>query len=93
MNNNGLLWRGSWIAVLHTTVWASATTAGSPPLPPTTAPISPAQTPPPTTATTATDAPIDAPGLLNVVAYGPSVWSGSVPVGDAGFATLKAWGV
>ena len=90
MNNNGLLWRGSWIAVLHTTVWASATTAGSPPLPPTTAQNSTAQTPPPTAATSA---PIDAPGLLNVVAYGPSVWSGSVPVGDSGFATLKAWGV
>jgi protein tyrosine phosphatase (PTP) superfamily phosphohydrolase (DUF442 family) len=90
MNNNGLLWRGSWIAVLHTTVWASTTTLGTPALPPPTAPTTPAQTPPPITAT---DAPIDAPGLLNVVAYGPSVWSGSVPVGDAGFATLKAWGV
>ena len=29
MNNNGLLWRGSWIAVLHTAVWASATTLGA----------------------------------------------------------------
>ena len=90
MNTNGLLWRRSWIAVLHTTVWASTTALGAPALPPTTAPILPAQTPPPTTAT---NAPIDAPGLLNVVAYGPSVWSGSAPVGDAGFATLKAWGV
>lgn len=90
MNNHGLLWRGSWIAVLHILVWASTATLGAPALPPTTAPISPAQTPPPTTAT---NAPIDAPGLLNVVAYGPSVWSGSAPVGDAGFATLKAWGV
>jgi protein tyrosine phosphatase (PTP) superfamily phosphohydrolase (DUF442 family) len=90
MNNNGLLWRGSWIAALHTTVWASTIMPGVPVLPPPPAPTTPAQTPPPTTAT---DAPIDAPGLLNVVAYGPSVWSGSVPVGDAGFATLKAWGV
>jgi hypothetical protein len=40
-----------------------------------------------------TAAPIDAPGLLNVVAYGPGFWSGSVPAGDLGFATLKAWGV
>jgi hypothetical protein len=90
MNNKALLWRGSWIAVLYTTVWASTTMPGASALPPTAAPTTPTQTPPPTTAT---DAPIDAPGLLNVVAYGPSVWSGSVPVGDAGFATLKAWGV
>ena len=90
MNNNGLLWRGSWIAVLHTAVWASDTMRQAPAPPATTAPTTPAPTPPPTTAT---NAPIDAPGLLNVVAYGPSVWSGSAPVGDAGFATLKAWGV
>jgi protein tyrosine phosphatase (PTP) superfamily phosphohydrolase (DUF442 family) len=90
MNIKALLWRGSWIAVLYTTVWASTTMPGASALPPTAAPTTPAQTPPPTTATSA---PIDAPGLLNVVAYGPAVWSGSVPAGDAGFATLKAWGV
>ena len=90
MNNSGLLWRGFWIAVLHASVWASTTMPGAAAVPPTTAPTTPAQTPPPTTAT---NAPIDAPGLLNVVAYAPAVWSGSAPVGDAGFATLKAWGV
>jgi protein tyrosine phosphatase (PTP) superfamily phosphohydrolase (DUF442 family) len=45
---------------------------------------------PPTVAATS---PTDAPGLHNVVAYGPGLWSGSVPEGDAGFATLRAWGV
>jgi hypothetical protein len=37
--------------------------------------------------------PSDAPGLHNVVAYGPSCWSGSLPEGDAGFASLQSWGV
>ena len=32
-------------------------------------------------------------GLDNVVAYAPEVYSGSVPHGAEGFATLKAWGV
>jgi len=90
MNNSGPLWGGSWIAVLHASVWASTTMPGAAAPPLTTAPTTPAQTP---SATTATNAPIDAPGLLNVVAYAPAVWSGSAPVGDAGFATLKAWGV
>ena len=90
MNNSGLLWRGFWIAVLHASVWASTTMPGAAAPPLTTAPTTPAQTPWPTTAT---NAPIDASGLLNVVAYAPAVWSGSAPVGDAGFATLKAWGV
>ena len=90
MNNSGPLWGGSWIAVLQASVWVSTTMPGAAAVPPTTAPTTPAQTPPPTTAT---NAPIDAPGLLNVVAYAPAVWSGSAPVGDAGFATLKAWGV
>lgn len=45
---------------------------------------------PPTLADTA---PRDAAGLHNVVAFGPAFWSGSVPEGDAGFATLRAWGV
>ena len=35
----------------------------------------------------------DAPGLHNVVAFGPGLWSGSVPEGDDGFATLRRWGV
>jgi protein tyrosine phosphatase (PTP) superfamily phosphohydrolase (DUF442 family) len=43
--------------------------------------------------TVAANAPTDAPGLRNVVAYGPGLWSGSLPEGDAGFATLRAWGV
>ena len=38
-------------------------------------------------------APVDAPGLHNVVAFAPDVLSGSVPEGDAGFDSLKAWGV
>ena len=38
-------------------------------------------------------APADAPGLHNVVAFAPDVLSGSVPEGDAGFDSLKAWGV
>lgn len=46
--------------------------------------------PPPALAATY---PVDAPGLHNVVAYGPGLWSGSLPEGDAGFATLRAWGV
>jgi protein tyrosine phosphatase (PTP) superfamily phosphohydrolase (DUF442 family) len=37
--------------------------------------------------------PIEAPGLHNIVAYGPGFWSGSVPEGDAGFAMLRDWGV
>jgi len=43
--------------------------------------------------TLAATTPADAPGLHNVVAYGPGLWSGSLPEGDAGFATLRAWGV
>jgi protein tyrosine phosphatase (PTP) superfamily phosphohydrolase (DUF442 family) len=38
-------------------------------------------------------APVDVPGLHNVVAFAPDVLSGSVPEGDAGFDSLKAWGV
>jgi hypothetical protein len=37
--------------------------------------------------------PSDAPGLHNVVAFGPGCWSGSMPEGDAGFASLQSWGV
>lgn len=32
-------------------------------------------------------------GVDNVVAYAPRVYSGSVPHGEEGFRTLKAWGV
>lgn len=90
MTHCGTLWRGFCIAVLHASVWESAIIPGTTVLPPTIAPAPPAQTPPPGTAAST---PIDAPGLLNVVAYAPAVWSGSAPVGDAGFATLRAWGV
>lgn len=38
-------------------------------------------------------APVDAPGLHNVVAFGPEVLSGSMPEGDDGFDSLKAWGI
>lgn len=37
--------------------------------------------------------PSDAPGLHNAVAFGPGCWSGSMPEGDAGFASLQSWGV
>ncbi len=37
--------------------------------------------------------PVDAPGLHNVVAFAPELLSGSVPEGDAGFDSLKSWGV
>lgn len=37
--------------------------------------------------------PLDYPGLHNVVAYGDGFWSGSVPEGEAGFKTLRDWGV
>jgi hypothetical protein len=46
--------------------------------------------PPPTPAL---QVPVEAPGLHNVVAYGPGFWSGSAPEGTAGFGTLRAWGV
>ncbi|MFN0010912.1 MAG: hypothetical protein ACKVS8_04625 [Phycisphaerales bacterium] len=39
------------------------------------------------------DKPVDVAGLHNVVAFYDGVFSGSVPEGDAGFETLKAWGV
>ena len=39
------------------------------------------------------DAPRDLPGLHNVVAYHEGFWSGGVPEGDAGFASLKLLGV
>lgn len=37
--------------------------------------------------------PTDYPGLHQVVAYAPGIYSGAVPEGDAGFATLKAMGI
>lgn len=37
--------------------------------------------------------PIEAPGLHNVVAFTPGIWSGSAPEGDAGFESLHEWGV
>lgn len=39
------------------------------------------------------DAPVDYPGLQNVVAFGDGLYSGSAPDGDLGFETLKALGV
>lgn len=41
----------------------------------------------------ATTRPVDLPGLHNVVAYADDIWSGSVPEGEAGFASLAAMGV
>ena len=38
-------------------------------------------------------APFVAPGLHNVVAFGPGFWSGGVPEGDEGFETLRRWGI
>lgn len=37
--------------------------------------------------------PADYPGLHNVVAYAPNLYSGSVPEGDAGFDTLQGMGI
>lgn len=37
--------------------------------------------------------PTDLPGIHNIVAYVPSVYSGGVPEGDAGFDSLKKLGV
>ena len=39
------------------------------------------------------NSPVDAPGLHNVVAFAPELLSGSVPEGDAGFESLKSWGI
>ena len=39
------------------------------------------------------DKPTDLPGLHNVVAYTPDTFSGAVPEGEQGFATLKAMGI
>ncbi|MFG0250319.1 MAG: hypothetical protein ACF8OB_15650 [Phycisphaeraceae bacterium JB051] len=39
------------------------------------------------------DKPTDLPGLHNVVAYTPDTFSGAVPEGEAGFATLKGMGI
>ena len=60
-----------------------------------TTPHTPAQTAEPRTAkppSLESQTPSDAPGLHNVVAYGPGCWSGSLPEGDAGFAShAKGW--
>ena len=59
-------------------------------------PYAPAQTAEPRTAlppSPQAQSPSDAPGLHNVVAFGPGCWSGSMPEGDAGFASLRSWGV
>ncbi|MEZ6189594.1 MAG: sulfur transferase domain-containing protein, partial [Planctomycetota bacterium] len=54
----------------------------------------PAPAPAPTSAPTLADSePRAYPGLDNVVAYAPEVYSGSVPHGAEGFRTLAAWGV
>ncbi len=37
--------------------------------------------------------PINLPGLHNIVAYADGVWTGAVPEGDEGFATLESLGV
>lgn len=43
--------------------------------------------------TLADSAPRDYPGVHNVVAFHEGFFSGSVPEGEAGFATLRAWGI
>ena len=37
--------------------------------------------------------PANLPGLHNIVAYADGVWTGAVPEGDEGFATLEALGI
>jgi len=39
------------------------------------------------------DKPADFPGVHNVVAYAPGLYSGSAPEGDAGFDTLQGMGI
>ncbi len=46
-----------------------------------------------TTPSVEDDKPSDLPGLHNVVAYTPDTFSGAVPEGEDGFASLKAMGV
>jgi protein tyrosine phosphatase (PTP) superfamily phosphohydrolase (DUF442 family) len=58
--------------------------AGTPPPPPAAGPSLPADT---------ATKPVDLPGLHNVVAFAPGLFSGSEPDGVAGLATLKAAGV
>jgi protein tyrosine phosphatase (PTP) superfamily phosphohydrolase (DUF442 family) len=41
----------------------------------------------------ATTKPVDAPGLHQLVAYGPALYSGAVPEGDEGFESLRAMGI
>jgi len=55
----------------------------------------PAPTPqsPPASPAVVVAAARDLPGLHNVVAFHEGFWSGSVPEGDAGFASLQALGV
>ncbi len=85
----------SRLAVLIVGVLAGGALAGpdTPPSAATTDPAVLATPAPPIPPTLTTNASVDAPGLLNVVAYGPEFWSGSAPIGDAGFATLQSWGV
>jgi hypothetical protein len=66
--------------------------ATNPPTATADAPTAAAQVVPPRPRVEAS-APLDAPGLHNVVAFAPDVLSGSVPEGDAGFDSLKGWGV
>jgi hypothetical protein len=78
-------------------LWALA--AGCTPAPPTPRPTPVPASPPPPGAgrlappSVAATRPSDYPGLHNVVAYAPEVYSGSVPEGPEGFATLRRLGV
>jgi protein tyrosine phosphatase (PTP) superfamily phosphohydrolase (DUF442 family) len=47
----------------------------------------------PPTPDPASGVPADLPGLHNVVAFAPGVYSGSVPEGDAGFDSLRSMGI
>ncbi len=73
-------------AALFAVLWLTAACSTSTPsLPP-----RPVTVPPPDLTA---EKPVDLPGLHNVVAYAPGVYSGSVPEGDAGFETLANMGI
>ena len=72
------------LALLAATAVPPSADSGTP-SPPATSPASPPGM--------SADRPVDAPGLHNVVAYADGLWCGGVPEGDAGFASLRAWGI
>lgn len=81
-----------WTTIVCTALIHAADGSPPPPSGPVPSAPAPAAAVPPTPKPADT-APVDAPGLHNVVAFAPELLSGSVPEGDAGFDSLKSWGV